>query len=211
MKKFAAINFKTTGASPGKGDRPIEVAVVRVEAGKVIEHFTSLLNSGMPIPAHIQRITGLSDADLRRAPPASEVMHAVADLIGKTHLVAHKWGFHGRFLEAELSRIGLSLKFKRNQHEGVCTMKLTRRVYPDAPDHTLMTLTKSLGLPLPTRPPTALTDAEMAAHLMIRIQADLKRDNHLTRVPYKLLCQVQNASKANVAQEMELAKQALGL
>ncbi|MBU5900688.1 3'-5' exonuclease, partial [Vibrio cholerae O1] len=56
-----------------------------------------------------------------------------------------------------------------------CTVLLSRRIYPDAPSHSLSRLTAHLGLPVAERAHRALADAEMAAALLARMQQDLCR------------------------------------
>jgi DNA polymerase-3 subunit epsilon len=206
MKTVAVIDFKTTGSSPDKGDRPIEVAVVVLKQGQVMDRYHSLMNAEVPIPEAIQSITGITEALVREAPSAKQVMKAVAKLIDPLPLGAHNASFDCRFLDAEWHRIR-----HVRQHACACSMLLSRRLYPDAPDHKLGTLGKYLGLPIPTGHQTALTDAEMTAQLFTRIAADLKRDYRLRRVPHALLCRVQTASKAQFAEAVMLAKQELGL
>ena len=55
-------------------------------------------------------LTGITDRMLRDAPPVAEAMEQLADFIGDTPLVAHNAAFDGRFLDAELRRIGRSRK-----------------------------------------------------------------------------------------------------
>jgi DNA polymerase III subunit epsilon len=123
MNTYAVIDFKTTGPSTEKGDRPIEVAVVRVERGQVMDRYHSFMNAQVPIPEAIQSLTGLSEARIRQAPSANKVMKAVAKFIGNMPLVAHNWGFHGRFLAAEWQRIG-----HPPPPTGVCSLLLSRRL-----------------------------------------------------------------------------------
>ena len=206
MNRYAVIDFKTTGPSTEHGDRPIEVAVVKVERGQVMDCYHSVMNAEVPIPEAIQSLTGLSEARIRQAPSASKVMKAVAKLIGNLPLVAHNWGFHGRFLVGEWQRIQVS-----PPPTGVCSLLLSRRLYPEASDHKLGTLCKHFELPRPQGHLTALRDAEMTAQVMIQITQDLKRQYQLKRVPYDLLCRGQKASKANFAQAVQQTKQELGL
>ena len=45
------LDFETTGMSPDRGDRTIEVGAVRLEAGQVTGRFQSLMNPGIRINA----------------------------------------------------------------------------------------------------------------------------------------------------------------
>ena len=72
--RFAVIDFETTGLSPVNGDRITEVAVVIVESNQVVDQYQSLVNTGISIPYHIQRLTGITDQMVSCAPSAEKVI-----------------------------------------------------------------------------------------------------------------------------------------
>ncbi len=76
MPRIAVIDFETTGLSPAMGDRATEIAIVMLEGGAVAGRFQSLMNAGVPISPFIESFTGISNAMVRAAPPASGVMAA---------------------------------------------------------------------------------------------------------------------------------------
>ena len=206
METVAVIDFETTGLSPAMGDRATEVAVVIVEDGKIVDHYQSLMNSGAHIPAFIEALTGISNAMIRKAPPADEVMRALAAFVGDVPLVAHNASFDGKFLDAEWLRIK-----QRRRQEFACSLLLARRVYPAAPDHKLGTLVRHLGLPSAARHHRALADAEMTAHLWLKMVSDIQRQYGLSAVPHELLRALQKAPKAQMNSCVERAKCRLGL
>ena len=169
METIAVIDFETTGLSPAMGDRATEVAVVIVDNGKIVDRYQSLMDTGARIPAFIEALTGISNAMIRKAPPATEVMCALAEFVGNVPLVAHNASFDSKFLDAEWLRIN-----QRRQQEFACSMLLARRIYPAAPDHKLGTLVRHLGLPSAARHHRALADAEMTAHLWVRMVSDIR-------------------------------------
>ena len=77
MSIYAVIDLETTGLSPDHGARPTEIAVVLVNNEEIIGRYQSLMNSGARIPAFIEALTGISNAMIRKAPPAAEVMKAL--------------------------------------------------------------------------------------------------------------------------------------
>ena len=167
MSVVAVIDFETTGLSPAMGDRATEVAVVIVDNGKIVDHYHSLMNAGVPIPRFIESLTGISNAMIRKAPPVSEVMNTLAKFVGMVPLVAHNASFDKKFLDAEWSRV----KHRRRQ-EFACSMLLARRIYPTLPDHKLGTLVSHLKLPSAARHHRALADAEMTAYLWLKMMTD---------------------------------------
>jgi DNA polymerase III subunit epsilon len=206
MSKIVVIDFETTGLSPGLGDRATEVAAVIIDDNKIIDRFQSLINAGVAIPAYIQQLTGISNAMLRKAPPCQNVMRELADFIGDRPLVAHNASFDTRFLDAEWSRI----HYKRSQ-SFACSMLLSRRIYPHFPDHKLGTLVRHLKLPTTGEYHRALADAEMTASLLIKIKYDIKEKYTLSSVPHELLCILQKAPKAGIADSIKKAQIKLGL
>ncbi len=195
---IAVIDFETTGMAPDMGDRATEVAAVRIVDGKIIDSYQSLMNTGAYIPAFITELTGISNEMVRTAPPAAQVMMELAKFLGNMPLVAHNASFDCRFLDAEWSRIG-----HRRQQEFACSMLLARRIYPLSPDHKLGTLVKLLGLPDNARHHRALADAQMTAHLWLRMVSDLKKLHDLKAAPHELLRALQKVPKAKIGAYIE--------
>jgi DNA polymerase-3 subunit epsilon len=133
-------------------------------------------------------------------------MRELADFIGDRPLVAHNASFDTRFLDAEWSRI----HYKRSQ-SFACSMLLSRRIYPHFPDHKLGTLVRHLKLPTTGEYHRALADAEMTASLLIKIKYDIKEKYNLSSVPHELLCILQKAPKAGIADSIKKAQIKLGL
>ncbi|HUX64810.1 3'-5' exonuclease [Sulfuricella sp.] len=206
METVAVIDFETTGLSPAMGDRATEVAVVIVADGKIVDRYQSLMNAGVHIPPFIESLTGISNAMIRNAPPAKEVMRALAEFVGDVPLVAHNASFDSRFLDAEWLMIN-----QQRRQEFACSMLLARRIYPAAPDHKLGTLVRHLGLPSAVRHHRALADAEMTAHLWVKMGADLRRQYGLSAVPHEFLRALQKAPKAQMNRCVERAKCRFGL
>jgi DNA polymerase-3 subunit epsilon len=206
METVAVIDFETTGLSPAMGDRATEVAVVIVADGKIVDRYQSLMNGGVRIPAFIEALTGISSAMIRKAPPAAEVMKALAEFVGDVPLVAHNASFDSKFLDAEWLRIN-----QRRRQEFACSMLLARRIYPAAPDHKLGTLVRHLELPSAARHHRALADAEMTAHLWVRMVSDIKQHYGLSAVPHEFLRTLQKAPKSQMKRCVEQTKCRLGL
>ncbi len=106
MGERVIIDFETTGLSAMQGDRATEVAAVVIDETGIVGRFQSLMNGGRRIPPFVQDLTGISNAMIRQAPRAEEVMRQLLDFIAGRPLVAHNAAFDHRFLGAELDRIG---------------------------------------------------------------------------------------------------------
>lgn len=190
MEVVAVIDFETTGLSPDHGDRATEIAAVLLQDGKVVDRYQSLMNAGVRIPAFITELTGITDAMVRQAPPAADVMRDVSEFVGDYPLVAHNAAFDSRFWDAELKRI-----HRKRRQEFACSMLVARRLFPQAPSHKLGVLVEFAKLPVTGRYHRALADAEMAAGLLVYIEEELRRRFRLCDVPHDLLRKIQKVQK----------------
>lgn len=190
---IAVIDFETTGSSPGQGARATEVAIVLVEGGQVVGHFQSLMNAGVHIPPFITQLTGITNAMVADAPPAAEVMVQASRFVGDVPLVAHNAPFDRGFWQAELARAGCDAL-----QPFACTVRLARRLYPEAPNHQLGTLARFHGLPSAGRAHRALADAQVTAALLLRMQQDLAERWGVADVGHGFLMALQACAKAKL-------------
>ncbi len=191
MSAIAVIDFETSGLMPEAGGRATEVAIVLTEQGRVVDRYQSLMNAGVWIPPFISELTGISNAMVREAPPAAQVMAEAACFVGDRPLVAHNASFDRKFWQSELARIGLEAP-----QPFACTVLLSRRLYPDAPNHKLGTLADFHALPRNGRAHRALSDAEVTAELLLRIQRDLREQYGVAAPEHDFLQTLQQCSKA---------------
>ncbi len=192
MGDFTAviIDFETTGLLPNMGDRSIEVGAVLVQDNQILDRFQSLMNPGMKISSFIEDYTGITNRMLSKAPPIKDVMKWLASFLHQHHLVAHNASFDSKFLDSELSRINLGCK-----NEFACSMLAARRIYQDAPNHKLETLVRYKNLKTDGTHHRALADAEMTAHLWIRMISDIKREHGISHVSFQLMQQLGKVPK----------------
>lgn len=145
---FVVLDLETTGLSPDR-DRITEVGAVRARGGEVIAELRTFVHPGVPIPAAVTAITGITDADVAGAPDVSTVLPTVVDFLGGAVFVAHNARFDLGFLRAAAARLGLPPLRPRVIDTAVLARRLVRdevrdmrlgtlarhfRV-PDAPDH----------------------------------------------------------------------------
>ncbi len=173
-ERIAVIDFETTGMGPQQGARATEIAVVIVEGERIVERYQSLMRTGVRVPPFITQLTGISNAMLADAPPATQVMHEVAEFTRGLPLVAHNASFDKSFWDAEMARAGRS---SDPAHVFACTVLLSRRVFPQAPAHKLQSLVDWLGLRRDGRAHRALSDADVTAQLLIALTATLQQEH----------------------------------
>ncbi|HEY0063323.1 MAG TPA: 3'-5' exonuclease [Telluria sp.] len=188
------LDFETTGLSPAMGDRITEVAALRIVGGRVTERYVSLINCGVRIPSFISALTGISQAMVDRAPPVDQVLPELLDFIGADALSAHNASFDEKFLKAEAARLTLA-----PAHASlVCSLKLSRRVFPGMASYKLGQLSGQLGIRFRSAAHRAESDAEVAAELLIHIARHLGSQYGLGPVAPHLLVAVNKLSAAKV-------------
>jgi DNA polymerase-3 subunit epsilon len=148
------VDLETTGANPAT-DRVIEVGIVKVAAGAVEYQWETLVDPGVPIPPLIQGFTGISDGMVRGAPTFAALAEEIAGRIGDSLFVAHNARFDLGFLKNEFRRIGGQFAPRV-----LCTVKLSRALYPQHHRHGLDAIMARHGLACDARH-RALGDARV--------------------------------------------------
>jgi DNA polymerase-3 subunit epsilon len=162
-------DLETTGLSPYR-DAILEIGAIVVRNGVVTdERFHTMVNPGFPIPYHITRINGISDRMVRDAPGIGTALPAFLAFIGERGLVAHNASFDMGFIHAHANRLGLTAPVR-----ALCTVELSRRVYPRERRHNLDAVSERLGLVAVNRH-RALGDVELTAQAFIHFQQILAK------------------------------------
>jgi DNA polymerase-3 subunit epsilon len=105
--RLEVLDTETTGMSPAQGHALVEVARVRLEAGNIVDRWSSLVNPGRPIPADAAAVHGIHDAMVAGAPGPAEAGRALREGCGDAPLVLHNAPFDLPFLTAMLRGGGL--------------------------------------------------------------------------------------------------------
>ncbi len=137
---YCVLDLETTGANAGT-DRITEIAAVRFEHGREVARWSSLVNPGVPIAPFVQGLTGITDALVAQAPPFESCVSQVLAMLDGAVLVAHNARFDHGFLKNELLRAGHDLRVKT-----LCTVRLSRKLFPAEKSHGLDALMLRHGL-----------------------------------------------------------------
>jgi DNA polymerase-3 subunit alpha (Gram-positive type) len=154
-------DLETTGLAKEQNSI-IEIGAVRIENGKVAASFSSLVNPYQPLSEKIVELTGITDAMLANQRPISEVLPEFLDFIGGSVLAAHNAEFDVGFLRAEAERLGIGAL----TNGYVCTVDLSRMLYPDLGSHKLNVVARHLGIPLANHH-RAIDDAAAAGGILL--------------------------------------------
>lgn len=166
QQRFIAIDVETTGFSPSRGDRVIEVGAAVVENRRIVDEFQSLIYINKRIPRSATLIHGITNAMLDGQPMAEDVYPKLQTLFSGATLIAHNAQFDIRFLRHEFGRLGLGLN---NRY--CCTLEMCRKRFPRLPDHKLETVCMHLfGHQVEeVRMHRALDDARMVARVWMEM------------------------------------------
>jgi DNA polymerase-3 subunit epsilon len=82
-------------------------------------------------------------------------------------------------------------------------MLISRRIYPDAPNHKLGTLVEFKHLPNDGTFHRALADAEMTAHLWMGILGDIQDRYQIDEISFNLMRELSQVSKWEVSRFFE--------
>jgi DNA polymerase-3 subunit epsilon len=160
---LAIVDLETTGGSPAR-DRVTEIAVLEVDAFEVTSEWSTLVNPETSIPAEIQALTGITNDMVAGAPRFAALAEALFERLDGRVFVAHNARFDYGFLRHEFERAGLKFHAKT-----LCTVRLSRRLYPEHRRHDLDSLIERHGIDCRARH-RALGDAD-AAWQFLRVAA----------------------------------------
>lgn len=163
------LDVETTGAHPVY-DRITEVGIVEVECGRVLGEWSTLLNPGVSIPPAIQSLTGITNEMVALAPSFEDVARELYRRLEGRLLVAHNARFDYGFLRNEFRRAGV-----RYASRVLCTVKLSRRLYPHEARHNLDAVAARHGIVCEQRH-RALGDARALWSLASQWQRELGPD-----------------------------------
>ena len=159
------VDLETTGANFAN-DRIIEIGLVEVDAEGVRE-WSTLVNPGIPIPPFISHLTGIDNEMVASAPRFDELAPGLQERL-KNHLfIAHNARFDYSFLKREFLRLGMAFRAP-----SLCTVKLSRRLYPGHHRHSLDALMTRFNISAQERH-RALADARVLWELWQVWQAQL--------------------------------------
>lgn len=161
---YAVVDVETTGGR-ATHDRITEIAIVRVQGGKVIDRYAQLINPQRHIPSFITRLTGISNAMVATVPEFADLADDLQLRLQGCIFVAHNAKFDYGFVKQEFLRAGIHWRAPQ-----LCTVVQSRRYFPRLPSYGLAALAAHLGLTL-TQHHRALADAEATAELLLLIQA----------------------------------------
>ena len=150
---LAFVDIETTGSHFDR-DRITEIGI-KTLANHQIQVWEQLINPHTFIPQNIQRLTGISPQMVENQPSFEQIARELKQELEGKIFIAHNARFDYGFIKASFKRIGIDFKPKV-----LCTVKLSRLLFPDQPRHNLDTIIHAHGLSVSARH-RALGDADL--------------------------------------------------
>jgi DNA polymerase III subunit epsilon len=142
---YAITDIETTG-SYAAANGITEISIQVFDGSKIVSTFETLINPLQPIPAYIQSMTGITNEMVADAPAFEQVAETIFEILHDKIFVAHNVNFDYSFLKSHLSANGLDLNTKK-----LCTVRMSRKIFPDLPSYSLGSLCRSLEIPIYNR------------------------------------------------------------
>ena len=150
---LAFIDIETTGSHFDR-DRITEIGI-KILASNGLHLWERLIDPQTYIPQNIQRLTGISPAMVQGQPCFAEIAKDLKKELEGKIFVAHNARFDYGFIKSSFKRVGIDFRPKV-----LCTVKLSRLLFPDQSRHNLDTIISTHGLQVSARH-RALGDADL--------------------------------------------------
>jgi DNA polymerase-3 subunit epsilon len=137
---YAIVDIETTGGY-ASANGITEIAVYIHDGKKLLKHFESLINPGMLIPKYITALTGINNEMVESAPAFEEIADVLHGMLSENIFIAHNVNFDYSFVKHHLKAAGYELNAKK-----LCTVRLSRKVFPGLPSYSLGNLCRSLDI-----------------------------------------------------------------
>ncbi|MEL0630887.1 exonuclease domain-containing protein [Psychromonas aquatilis] len=162
FNRLAYLDLETTGTKPTR-DQITEIAIVQTLNGVITDKWQSLICPGTHIPVMIQKLTGITPEMVADAPTIDEVIPVIIEKLKGHVVVAHNARFDVSFLRNAFKQSDIEFKYPV-----VCTVKLSREMYPNVKKHNLDSIIKRFDLTCESRH-RAMDDAailpQIVAHM----------------------------------------------
>lgn len=169
---FVITDLETTGLSPAKGGRIIEIGAVRVKNGQITETFSQLINPEVKIYAKTIELTGITNEMLEGKPVYGQVLPEFSKFLGDSIFVAHNAMFDwDRFLIHYLFKVGIT-----PSNEVIDTMVLSKTYFNEKSKHSLAELTNEFGIDIGNHH-RALDDSIATAKILLEFKKRFKEDS----------------------------------
>lgn len=161
---FAVVDVETTGGAHWRGHRVVDISIVEVVGGRIVDEYQTLVNPGRAVPPSITSLTGITTEMILRAPYFEHVADEIVSRLRGRVFVAHNVGFDWGFVVAELMRANVDAPHVPR----VCTVRMCRRLVPALRRRNLDVVCRHFGVAIHARH-RAHGDALATARVLLRL------------------------------------------
>ncbi|MBS4024514.1 MAG: 3'-5' exonuclease [Clostridia bacterium] len=179
--KLVVFDTETTGFDPDKGDEIISISGVKIEEGRLTEHFDALVNPHRPVPPIVTELTGICDKMLMDKPNIFHVLDDFLSFAKYSVLVAHHAAFDMSFINYKLKN---HCQTKLNLPV-LDTGLIAKVLFPTLPRYDLDFLIEQFDLPKEGRH-TSLGDSLITAQLFLKLAEVMSNQQMVTLKDLKL-------------------------
>lgn len=158
--KFSVIDTETTGMHP-EFNRVMDIGIVTVKGGKIIDQWEALINPNQDVPYFITKYTRLRNSHVDNKPEFAHYSEHIKNKLANTIFVAHNVSFDYWFLYHEFKRLNQDLDLPK-----ICTVLLGRKFLPELSNAHLDALSEYYGIEIEARH-RALPDAKATALVLL--------------------------------------------
>lgn len=187
--KYAVCDLETTGL--GIDSQIIEIAILIVDDGKVVDSYQTLINPMIKVSEDILKLTRISSRQIEAAPKFYDIAPVVQRLLSDKIFISHKTDFDYEVLKQHFSALGIELELKT-----FCTLKKGQEIIPGLASYSLDSLCAFFEIPVKERH-RALSDAYLCLELFLKLKAlTLPRSQNELILPHheKILNKIPKAS-----------------
>jgi DNA polymerase III epsilon subunit family exonuclease len=140
---YIFFDVETTGLHALDGDRVIELAMLKVSCGEIVDQLELLFNPGKSIPPEVTAINNITNEMIAGSPAFDlEMCRKVKTFIENYVLVAHNAPFDLGFISSEFARSGIIF----DGWNAIDTLRIASSIFPGQ-RHRLSNLLKIYNIP----------------------------------------------------------------
>lgn len=141
--EYVIFDLETTGLYAEQGDEIIEFGAIRLKGLEITtESFQSLVKPPRTIPEAASAVHGITDKDVSKSPPVSEILPKFYEFCGNSYWVAQNARFDLSFILRDMKRLGINFR----QSFAIDTIGISKILFPFESRHNLDVMMARLGI-----------------------------------------------------------------
>lgn len=197
LENYVVIDLEMTGLN-AKTDRILEVAAIRVRAGREQECFAAIVNPGVVLSEKVVSLTGICQEQADKGAPLDETIERFLEFLGDDILLGQNVVFDYSFLKQWAVNHKVSL-----EKQAVDTLKLARQFLPAEQKKDLESLCTYFEIPR-VNAHRALDDARETMQIFEKMKVLYGEEGARFFAPKLLLYKAKKQSPATERQKQYL-------